>query len=103
VPVAAWIALMVLTPVLVGVLAGAYVRPGSGYRESAGLAWICSFAIAAIVFVIGVVTAPPGECGNNDCDTSYGLGALLIAIVGFAPTMLGVTLGRRVARRWRSG
>jgi hypothetical protein len=100
---AAWITIIAFTvvvlPASVGWIAGIHIPPGDSYRSTPALAWICSLLTVLPVLLVGYATTPQSQCGGTGCDTSYGLGAVFIALLIYAPALVGTALGRRHVRR----
>jgi hypothetical protein len=98
-PVAGWIAVVVLTLMLVGAAAGRWVRAGKSYRQAPAVAWICTLVIGAIVLVVSDASTPQTACGGTGCDTANGIGTMFAAVAVFPLVLVGVAIGRVLARR----
>jgi hypothetical protein len=100
--VAGMIAAVVLVPVLAGFAVAAVVRPGSGWRRTAGVAGLAALGVVLVVVIVGFVVTPEAQCVKKSCDDGYGVGAMSAYPPAFALAFVGALVGRRVPRRMRN-
>jgi hypothetical protein len=98
-PVIAWVALVVLVPVVTGSAAGLLVRIGDRHRRTPAVAGWCTLVIAVLVLIVGYGTTAQSACGNTGCDTSYGVGAVVLAIPVFLFALGAVAASRSFVRK----
>jgi hypothetical protein len=67
--------------------------------DAASVAGICAGGIVGVAYIVGFATTPQSACGNTGCDTSYGLGVVLMFFPVFGVALAGVALGRLLGSR----
>lgn len=98
VAIAAWLTVPVVV-LLIGLVIGAVYRPHEPFAMGTLRALVVTAGVLGLTsLLVGYAITPDAECGNTGCDTSYGLGAILLTGICFIAMLPGAVLGRLVVR-----